>query len=140
MILVTAPCQLAGMADLAARPRRPGAEGDELDALVADLAAAGWATPDAGAGLDVAHQIAHLAWTDEAAAARRHRPGGVRDAVVLEAVGRPDGFVDEAAAERRRSAAAPSCSAAGATGARPLAEALRARARRARRCPGSGRR
>jgi len=43
------------------------AEGDEIDALVRDLPAAGWARPTPADGWTVAHQIAHLAWTDERA-------------------------------------------------------------------------
>ena len=50
------------LADLAA-------EGDQLEALVAPLDEAGWRTPTPAAGWDVAHQVAHLAWTDEAAVA-----------------------------------------------------------------------
>jgi uncharacterized protein (TIGR03084 family) len=45
------------------------AEGDRLDALVADLPEEGWRTPTPAAGWDVATQVAHLAWTDEAAVA-----------------------------------------------------------------------
>jgi uncharacterized protein (TIGR03083 family) len=45
------------LADLAA-------EGDRLDALVADLSDEGWRTPTPAAGWDVATQVAHLAWTD----------------------------------------------------------------------------
>ncbi|MDL4820974.1 TIGR03084 family metal-binding protein [Actinomadura opuntiae] len=48
------------LADLAA-------EGDSLDALVAPLPAARWADPTPAEGWTVAHQIAHLAWTDVAA-------------------------------------------------------------------------
>ena len=44
------------------------AESAQLDALVADLDEAGWATPTPAPGWTVAHQIAHLAWTDEVAA------------------------------------------------------------------------
>jgi uncharacterized protein (TIGR03084 family) len=43
------------------------AEGASLDALVADLDPAGWATRTPAEGWTVAHQIAHLAWTDEEA-------------------------------------------------------------------------
>ena len=50
------------LADLAA-------EGDRLDALVAGLDEAGWRTPTPAAGWDVATQVAHLAWTDEASVA-----------------------------------------------------------------------
>jgi uncharacterized protein (TIGR03084 family) len=40
------------------------AESDELDAMVAGLADAEWATPTPAPGWTVAHQVAHLAWTD----------------------------------------------------------------------------
>ena len=43
------------------------AEGDEIDALVRDLAPDGWSRPTPAAGWTVAHQIAHLGWTDERA-------------------------------------------------------------------------
>jgi len=43
------------------------AEGDEIDALVRDLSPDGWSRPTPAAGWTVAHQIAHLAWTDERA-------------------------------------------------------------------------
>jgi uncharacterized protein (TIGR03084 family) len=43
------------------------AEGDEIDALVRDLPPDGWSRPTPAAGWTVAHQIAHLAWTDERA-------------------------------------------------------------------------
>jgi uncharacterized protein (TIGR03084 family) len=42
-------------------------EGASLDVLVADLDPAGWATPTPAEGWTVAHQIAHLAWTDDQA-------------------------------------------------------------------------
>ncbi|CRK55950.1 FIG01121555: hypothetical protein [Alloactinosynnema sp. L-07] len=41
------------------------AESDEIDSWVADLPADRWATPTPAEGWTVAHQIAHLAWTDE---------------------------------------------------------------------------
>jgi uncharacterized protein (TIGR03084 family) len=42
-------------------------ESASLDALVADLPPEGWATPTPAEGWTVAHQIAHLAWTDDQA-------------------------------------------------------------------------
>ena len=45
--------------------------------LVAGLDEDGWRTPTPAAGWDIATQIAHLAWTDEGAVARRDRQGGV---------------------------------------------------------------
>lgn len=71
-------------------------ESDLLDAAVAGLDAAGWRRPTPSPGWDVATQIAHLAWTDEAAcsaATDRAR----WDALVMEALADPDGVVDRSA-------------------------------------------
>lgn len=78
------------------------AEGDALEALVATLDEAGWRTPTPAPGWDVAHQIAHLAWTDEAAA-RAATDKEAWDALVVAALEDPEGFVD---AEAARGAAA----------------------------------
>lgn len=43
------------------------AESEEVDRLVGDLPAARWAAATPSPGWTVAHQIAHLAWTDRAA-------------------------------------------------------------------------
>jgi len=40
-------------------------EGQQLDELVAGLPAEAWATPTPARGWTIAHQIAHLTWTDE---------------------------------------------------------------------------
>ena len=78
---------LAGvLADLAA-------EGDVLEALVADLDDSGWRTPTPAAGWDVASQVAHLAWTDEVAVAAA-TDKQAWDAVVMRAIDDPEGFVD----------------------------------------------
>ncbi len=74
------------LADLAA-------EGDALEALVAPLDAAGWHTPTPAAGWDVATQVAHLAWTDEVAVVAA-TDQEAWDALVLEALADPAGFVD----------------------------------------------
>ena len=83
------------------------AEGDRLDALVAplpDSAGRGWRTPTPADGWDVAHQVAHLAWTDEVAVAAAGAAAGqtagkrVWDAVIASAVEDADGFVDAEAA------------------------------------------
>lgn len=77
------------LADLAA-------ESDRLDALVAGLDDAGWRTPTPAAGWDVATQVAHLAWTDEAAVlAATDRAGW--DALVTDALADPEGHVDRTA-------------------------------------------
>jgi uncharacterized protein (TIGR03084 family) len=73
------------------------AEGDRLDALVSQLDEQGWRTPTPAQGWDVAHQIAHLAWTDEGAIAAA-TDKAAWDAIVLAAIADPDGFVDVEAA------------------------------------------
>jgi uncharacterized protein (TIGR03084 family) len=55
---------VAERADLLADLR---AEGDRLDAVVAELEDTAWLGPTPAEGWTVAHQIAHLAWTDEQA-------------------------------------------------------------------------
>ena len=74
------------------------AESDELDALVADLPAARWAESTPASGWTIAHQIAHLLWTDRVALTAVTDEGGF--AVVLEeAAKNPAGFVDAGAEE-----------------------------------------
>jgi uncharacterized protein (TIGR03084 family) len=71
-------------------------ESSRLEALVVDLPEAGWRTPTPAPGWDVATQIAHLAWTDEAASAAatdRER----WDALVLEVLADPERAADTAA-------------------------------------------
>ncbi|GDY28819.1 TIGR03084 family metal-binding protein [Gandjariella thermophila] len=55
------------MTDLAALQHDLAEESAELDALVAGLESPAWATPTPAEGWTVAHQIAHLAWTDRVA-------------------------------------------------------------------------
>ncbi len=55
------------MADLGTVLADLRAEGDDLDALVASLAADDWGRPTPAPGWSIAHQIAHLAWADELA-------------------------------------------------------------------------
>ncbi|MFJ7156203.1 TIGR03084 family metal-binding protein [Streptomyces sp. NPDC101118] len=72
------------------------AEGEELDQLVGALDAEEWARPTPAPGWTVAHQIAHLEWTDRAALlALTDADGFARQAA--EALGKPDTFVDEGA-------------------------------------------
>lgn len=74
------------------------AESDELDALVADLTAQQWATPTPAPGWTIAHQIAHLLWTDRVALTAVTDEDGF--AAVLEDAARdPAGFVDAGAEE-----------------------------------------
>jgi len=74
------------------------AESDELDALVAPLAAARWAEPTPSPGWTIAHQIGHLLWTDRAALTAVTDEAGFAE--LLAAAGQdPDGFVDAGAEE-----------------------------------------
>lgn len=79
------------------------AEGDQLRTTVAALPEDGWAAPTPAEGWTIATTIAHLLWTDEVAvlAAAAHTPEGKEawDAVVLQAIEDPDGFVDKGARE-----------------------------------------
>ncbi|WP_194816573.1 TIGR03084 family metal-binding protein [Nocardia sp. XZ_19_385] len=86
------------MADLEALLGDFAAECADLESLVAPLAPADWARLTPAEGWTVAHQIGHLAWTDEvatiaAADAERFM------ALVAEAGPKALTFVDEAAAE-----------------------------------------
>jgi uncharacterized protein (TIGR03084 family) len=69
------------------------AEGDRLEQLVAGLDDDGWHTPTPAPGWDVATQVAHLAWTDEVAL-KAATDKAAWDAVVLEAIAEPEGYVD----------------------------------------------
>lgn len=84
------------MADIAGLFDDLVAEGDALDAVVSGLDDAVWRTPTPAAGWTVAHQIAHLAWTDAMA---QLAATDVADfsAAVRAAVAEPDGFTDRAA-------------------------------------------
>ncbi|WP_181010646.1 maleylpyruvate isomerase N-terminal domain-containing protein, partial [Streptomyces sp. FM008] len=72
------------------------AESKELDALVAELSDAEWKAATPAEGWAVAHQIAHLAWTDRAALTALTDPAAF-DAHLAEAAARPFTFVDEGA-------------------------------------------
>ena len=72
------------------------AEGDRLDTLVADRPTRDWRRPTPSPGWDVASQIAHLAWTDEAAHAAATDKSRW-DALVVEAMADPEHAVDRAA-------------------------------------------
>ncbi|MET7764445.1 TIGR03084 family metal-binding protein [Streptomyces sp. NPDC005355] len=72
------------------------AEGDELDGLVAGLTTGEWGIATPAPGWTIAHQIAHLAWTDARAAQAAEDPEGFA-AEVRKARAAPEAFVDEGA-------------------------------------------
>ena len=81
------------------------AEGAEIDRLVADLDPDAWRTRTPAPGWTIAHQIAHLAWTDEAALLAATDPEGFAGHL-REAMQNPSGFVDQGA-EHAAQAAPP---------------------------------
>src|SRR5260370_1014559 len=72
------------------------AESAEVDGLVADLPAADWHRDTPAAGWTIAHQIAHLAWTDQAAVLAVTDPDGFA-APPRNAIDQPESFVDRGA-------------------------------------------
>ncbi|TPQ19266.1 TIGR03084 family metal-binding protein [Streptomyces sporangiiformans] len=71
-------------------------ESDELDRVVGELSEEQWARATPAPGWSIAHQIAHLAWTDQAALLAVTDPEAfVKEAEKALAV--PDTFVDEGA-------------------------------------------
>ncbi|MBC7273186.1 MAG: TIGR03084 family protein [Streptomyces sp.] len=80
-------------------------ESEELDALVAELSEPEWRRDSPAPGWTVAHQIAHLAWTDQAALTAVTDADGFAK-LVEQALAAPDGFVDEGAEEGARLAPA----------------------------------
>ncbi|MFI6514704.1 TIGR03084 family metal-binding protein [Spirillospora sp. NPDC050679] len=86
------------MPDLSTLLSDLAAEGDSLDALVAPLPDGGWAMPTPAAGWTVAHQVAHLAWTDRQTIAAA-TDAAAFDAVLADAIADPGGFVEAGAAE-----------------------------------------
>jgi len=74
------------------------AESDQLDALVAALPEQGWRTATPAPGWTIAHQIAHLHWTDRVAVVAVTDEAGFAELLTL-AAKNPGGFVDEGAEE-----------------------------------------
>lgn len=74
------------------------AESKELDRLVGELSDDGWAAATPAAGWTIAHQIAHLAWTD-GVALLSVTDAEAFGAEVEKALAAPETFVDEAAAK-----------------------------------------
>ncbi|MFD8388432.1 TIGR03084 family metal-binding protein [Streptomyces sp. NPDC059680] len=77
------------------------AESEELDLLVAELSPEQWALQTPAPGWTLAHQIAHLAWTDRSALLAVTDAGAFR-ALVEKALAAPGSFVDEGAEEGAR--------------------------------------
>ncbi|GAA3140931.1 TIGR03084 family metal-binding protein [Streptomyces rameus] len=77
------------------------AESDELDRLVAELRPEQWSLPTPAPGWTLAHQIAHLTWTDRSALLAVTDADAFQ-ALVEKALTAPDSFVDEGAEEGAR--------------------------------------
>lgn len=76
------------------------AEGEFIESLVAGLDEDGWRTMTPAEGWDVATTIAHLMWTDETSIVAIEGTLGDKtawDALVMEAIADPAGYVDNAA-------------------------------------------
>jgi uncharacterized protein (TIGR03084 family) len=86
---------MAGAESIVAELR---AESDQLDALVAALPEQGWRTATPAPGWTIAHQIAHLHWTDRVAVVAVTDEAGFAELLTL-AAKNPGGFVDEGAEE-----------------------------------------
>ncbi|WP_432186142.1 TIGR03084 family metal-binding protein [Streptomyces sp. Tue6028] len=80
-------------------------ESEELDRLVGELEADRWALDTPAAGWTVAHQIAHLAWTDHSALLAVTDADAFH-ALVEKALAAPDSFVDQGAEDGARLAPA----------------------------------
>jgi len=76
-------------------------EGDQLWSAVAGLDADGWATPTPAVGWTVATTVAHLLWTDEVAVVAA-TDKDAWDAIVLEGMTDPTGYIDQQAHEVAR--------------------------------------
>jgi uncharacterized protein (TIGR03084 family) len=74
------------------------AESDDLDVLVAPLPTEGWADPTPSPGWTIAHQIAHLLWTDRVSLTSITDEAGFGEVLAAATVD-PAGFVDAGAEE-----------------------------------------
>jgi uncharacterized protein (TIGR03084 family) len=86
------------MVDLAELLTDLDRESAELDGTVAGLSEVDWSRLTPAAGWTIAHQIAHLAWTDRMALLAVTDPEAF-SAALAQALADPDGFVDRGAAE-----------------------------------------
>ncbi|MGW3202794.1 TIGR03084 family metal-binding protein [Streptomyces sp. NPDC001135] len=77
------------------------AESEELDRLTAGLSPGQWTLPTPAPGWTLAHQIAHLAWTDRSALLAVTDADAFR-ALVGKALTAPDSFVDQGARDGAR--------------------------------------
>jgi uncharacterized protein (TIGR03084 family) len=84
------------MTDISALLADLVAESASADGLVADLPAERWATPTPAPGWTIAHQVAHLAWTDRQATLAATDEQAFAE-TVEQAQADPTGFVDAAA-------------------------------------------
>jgi uncharacterized protein (TIGR03084 family) len=84
------------MTDISALLADLVAESASADALVADLPKDRWAMPTPAPGWTIAHQVAHLAWTDRQAALAATDEEAFAD-TLKQAQANPTGFVDLAA-------------------------------------------
>ncbi|WP_055690328.1 TIGR03084 family metal-binding protein [Streptomyces prasinus] len=80
-------------------------ESEEVDRLVAGLGPGEWGLATPAAGWSVAHQVAHLAWTDHSALLAVTDAAGFQG-LVEQALAAPHTFVDEGAEEYARLAPA----------------------------------
>lgn len=86
------------MVDLTALLADLRAEGGELDALVSKLAEPQWSTPTPAPGWTIAHQVAHLAWTDDRAMLSVTDAEAFHAEIAeIAAAGAPNRWVDEGA-------------------------------------------
>lgn len=81
------------------------AESDGLDALVAPLPTERWAEPTPAPGWTIAHQVAHLLWTDRVALTAITDEAAFAD-LLTAAAANPTGFVDDGAEQLARTAPA----------------------------------
>ncbi|MFI2203779.1 TIGR03084 family metal-binding protein [Streptomyces sp. NPDC020192] len=77
------------------------AESEQLDGIIAELTEERWALDTPAPRWTVAHQIAHLHWTDRAALLAVTDRAGFRE-LTEKALAAPDAFVDDAAEEGAR--------------------------------------
>jgi uncharacterized protein (TIGR03084 family) len=93
------PCHGGSVVDLSALLADLRAEGDELDVLVSPLPDRDWALPTPAAGWTIAHQVAHLAWTDDRAMLSVTDPSAFHAEIAQWLTADPQGVVEAGAAE-----------------------------------------